>query len=56
MLTQEQARERLIPMNLAYVADEIGLHPNTLRRFVKGHKIHGDTLEIISAWLERFDK
>lgn len=56
MLTQDQARERLLPMNLKYVADEIGLHPNTLRRFVNGKKLHSDTLERISNWLERYNK
>lgn len=56
MLTTEEARERLMPMNLAYVAREIPMHPNTLRRFMKGKRTHTDTFELISNWLERYGK
>jgi DNA-directed RNA polymerase specialized sigma54-like protein len=56
MLTQEQARERLLPMNLEFVAREIGISGNTLRRFASGKKTNSDTFELISNWLERYGK
>ena len=56
MMTQEQAREKLGPLNLSRVAEETGINRQTLYRFNWGGKISADNLERLSAWLERYGK
>lgn len=53
MMTLEEVKERLKPMNLQYVARETGIHGNVLYRICKGQRNPSyATVKKISDWLE----
>lgn len=52
MLTIEEIRERLADRRLSVVAEACGVHPETLRRLVKGNNVAYDTLKALSDYLE----
>lgn len=53
MLTLDQIRKRLEPMNIQYVSRETGLHPNALYRIMKGKtSARYETVKKLSDWLE----
>lgn len=53
MLTLEQIRRRLEPMNIQHVSRETGLHPNSLYRIASGKTSAGyQTVRKLSDWLE----
>lgn len=56
MLTLEEVRRRLEPMNLQYVSRETGLHPNALYRIASGKTgARYETVKKLSDWLEGRD-
>lgn len=53
MLTIEQVKEKLKPMNLQYVSRETGIHGNILYRIMKGQRSASyETVKKLSDWLE----
>jgi len=53
MMTLEQIKRRLEPMNLSRVSRETGLHPNALYRIVSGKTSpRYETVKKLSDWLE----
>ncbi len=53
MLTLDEIKKRLEPMNLQRVAKETGLHPNVLYRISAGGEgARYETVKRISDWLE----
>lgn len=54
MLTLEEIRHRLQPMNLQYVSRETGLHSNIVYRLAKGNTPDPryETVKKLSDWLE----
>ena len=55
-MTQDQAREKLLPMNLRRVSDESGVDKQALYRFSWGRQLSPDNFELLVAWLERYGK
>jgi len=55
-MTQDQAREKLLPMNLRRVSEESGVDKQALYRFSWGRQLSPDNFELLVAWLERYGK
>lgn len=57
MMTLEQIKQRLIPMNLKAVASQCGVHYNALYRMMNGGtEPKYSTVQKVSAWLEAQNK
>lgn len=53
MLTLEEIKKRLMPMNLQYVARETGVHANVLYKIQRGHQNPKyETVKRLSDWME----
>lgn len=53
-MTAQEIREKLEPMNLQHVAKAVGIHPNSLYRFMRGETDpKHSTVQKLAAWLER---
>jgi len=52
MLTIEVIREKLGDRRLSVVAASCGVHPETLRRIIKGNSASYDTIKSVSDYLE----
>lgn len=55
-MTQDQAREKLLPMNLRRVSYESGVDKQALYRFSWGRKLSPDNFDLLVAWLKRHEK
>ena len=57
MMTLEQIKQRLLPMNLKAVAAQCGVHYNALYRMMNGGtEPKYSTVQKVSAWLEEQNK
>jgi len=53
MLTIEEVKQKLRPMNLQHVSRETGIHGNILYRIMKGQRSASyETVKKLSDWLE----
>lgn len=53
MLTIEEIREALRRFKATIVADETGLHINTVRSVIRGGAASYETVKTLSDWLQR---
>lgn len=57
MLTLDEVKRRLKPMNLQHVAKETGIHPNALYRICAGASgPRYETVKKLSDWLESINE
>lgn len=55
-MTQDQAREKLQPMNLREVERQSGINSQALYRFKGGNQLSPDNFDKLIIWLERYGK
>jgi hypothetical protein len=55
-MKQERARKLLEPMNLAHVAEKLGVNKMTMYRFVDGGQMMPDNYDKLVTWLENYLK
>ena len=53
MIDVEAIQEKLKPYNLRAVAEEIGVHENTLYRFMNNKDPRFSTVKKITEWLDK---
>jgi predicted transcriptional regulator len=56
MINIEEIQARLKLYNLRKISEEIGIHENTLYRFMNSRDPRYSTVKKINAWFDREDK